>query len=259
MINFNYLENNRNEFRLAYLTASPFPHLLIKDICDEAKLNEAYNSIPNLDNKSKDLIFAKNKFEKSNYGEIHPLLKELNDDLKSEKFNEFLSFITGGKEIFVDPRNFGGGLHQGRGNSKLDMHLDFNYHPENTLWYREMNVLLYLNKGWVSDHKGHLDIEDLRTGLKKSVAVDWNSMIIQQCAPYTLHGYGLTNFPENKSRTSIATYAYQKHIVNIEKPRTTDWFVGKDESLFKKVLGRNIKSLIKVKHFFFGSATSKNY
>lgn len=258
MINFKKLDENKEKFRLNYLTAKPFSHLLIENICDDEKLHEAYNSIPDISNKSKDLVFAKNKFEKSNYGEIHPFLKELYDDLKSEKFNQFISFISGGKEVFVDPKNYGGGLHQGRGNSKLDMHLDFNYHPENKLWYREMNILLYMNKDWKSEHKGHLDIEDLRTGETKSIPVNWNSMIIQQCAPFSLHGYALTNFPEDKYRTSVATYAYQKHIRNIEDPRTTDWFVDDDESAFKKFLGRNIKSIIKVKHFFFGSATSKN-
>lgn len=32
-------------------------------------------------------MFAKNKFEKSNYGEIGPLLKELQEDLSSNEMN----------------------------------------------------------------------------------------------------------------------------------------------------------------------------
>jgi len=67
-----------------YLTAKPFPHLVLKDICDEKKLIEAYETIPVLDNKSRDYMFAKNKFEKSNSDEINPLLNELQEDLRSD-------------------------------------------------------------------------------------------------------------------------------------------------------------------------------
>ena len=73
---------------------------------------------------------AYNKFEKSNYKEICPEFLELYTDLSSERFNNILTFITA-KKTFVDPKNFGGGLHQGKKNSFLDMHLDFNYHPLN--------------------------------------------------------------------------------------------------------------------------------
>ena len=89
-------------------------------------------------------MFAKNKFEKSNFGELGPLFLELQEDLRSNHLNNFLSYISS-KEVFVDPKNHGGGLHQGR-ESQLDMHLDYNYHPINKNWWREMNLLLYLNK-----------------------------------------------------------------------------------------------------------------
>ena len=54
--------------------------------------------------------------------------------IQSEKMNEFLSFIAC-EAIFVDPKNHGGGLHQGKKNSFLDMHADFNYHPINKWWF----------------------------------------------------------------------------------------------------------------------------
>ena len=259
MLNFNLLESNKESLRLQYLTAKPFPHIQVLDICDDNKLKEVYNNLPSLENKSRDLVFAKNKFEKSNYGTLHPYLEELYNDLRSERFNTFLSFISGGKDVFVDPRNYGGGLHQGRGQSKLDMHLDFNYHPENKLWYREMNILLYMNDWWKNDHGGQLELRDLRTDDETEVEVPWNSMIIQQCSNYSLHGYSLTSFPEGRNRTSIATYAYINHVRHLEKPRTTDWFVDGEESLVKKWLGRKISTILKVKHFFLKSGTSKNY
>ncbi len=256
MINFNFLSKHKEKLRVSYLAAQPFPHLVIDNFCDTVKIHELYNNIPEINTKSRDYMFANNKFEKSNYKTLGPLFEELNSELNSKEMNDFLSYIAA-KEIFVDPKNHGGGLHQGKENSSLDMHLDFNYHPLNKMWYREMNLLLYLNKDWVETYKGHLKLEDLRTGKKEELGVPFNRMIIQQCGPHTLHGYDKTNFPHDKFRTSIATYAYTPHIRHMEEPRTTDWF-PEDASPMKKFWGRNIKHLIKIKTKIFGSGTAKN-
>ena len=116
MIDFDYLIQHKENLRLQYLTAQPFPHLVLDGICDEAKLSAMYAGVPELENKSRDYVFANNKFEKSNYKELGSYFKELNDDLQSNKMNDFLSFIAC-ETIFVDPKNHGGGLHQGKKNS----------------------------------------------------------------------------------------------------------------------------------------------
>src|SRR5215213_1268348 len=113
MINLKYLNDNKEKFRLEYLLAKPFPHLVLDNICDKNKLETMYNSIPELNNKSRDYVFANNKFEKSNYKELGSDFEELYNDLSSKEMNEFLSFIAN-EEVFVDPKNHGGGLHQGK-------------------------------------------------------------------------------------------------------------------------------------------------
>ena len=256
MINIDFLEANKEKLRLDYLLAKPFPHLIIDNFCNTKKIESLYNKIPELSNKSRDYVFAKNKFEKSNYRELGEEFEELYNDLGSKRMNAFLSFIAN-EDVFVDPGNHGGGLHQGKKNSFLDMHLDFNYHPLKKGWYRNMNLLLYLNKDWKPEYKGHLKLVDLRSGGENEIEVPFNRMIIQQTRSYTLHGYDKTNFPENCYRTSIATYAYTKHKQQTEKPRTTDWVV-KDGKPVKKLIASIYGPAVKVKNFFFGSGTAKN-
>ena len=70
MIDFNFLESNKEDLRLQYLSASPFPHLVIENLCEEDKLLALYEKVPVLDNRSRDFIFAGNKFEKSRYFEL---------------------------------------------------------------------------------------------------------------------------------------------------------------------------------------------
>ena len=65
MINFSKLESEKEELRLKFLTARPFPHLAIDGFCEVAKLEELLSSMPEITSKSRDYVFASNKFEKS--------------------------------------------------------------------------------------------------------------------------------------------------------------------------------------------------
>ncbi len=257
MIHFDLLENKKEKLREEYLFAKPFPYLIIDNFCDEEKLLKAYHSIPELENKSRDYVFANNKFEKSNYKVLCPEFDELYSELNSDRMNALLSFITN-EAVFVDPKNFGGGLHQGKKNSFLDMHLDFNYHPLNKGWYRNLNLLLYLNHNWKAEYGGHLKIRDLRNEQTKDLEVPFNRLIIQQTRAYTLHGYDQTHFPPGIFRTSIATYAYTEHSHPIEKPRTTDWFPKEGDSALKKFMAKHYNTAVQMKNKVFGSATAKN-
>ena len=138
------------------------------------------------------------------------------------------------------------------------MHLDFNYHPLQDKWFRQMNLLLYLNMDWKAEFGGHLKIQDVRSGEKSNLDVPFNRLIIQECGPYTLHGYDMTSFPEGNYRTSIATYAYAKHDIFMEKPRTTDWFPNENASSSKKIIAKYYDTAVKIKNRLFGSGTAKN-
>jgi hypothetical protein len=256
MINFREIENNIVQLRMDFLLAKPFPHLVIDDFCEAQKLEQLLGEMPEINTKSRDYVFASNKFEKSSFKEISSLYKELYDDLLSNRFREFLKFISN-ENVFVDPAFHGGGIHQGKKGSFLDMHIDFNYHPLHPDWYRTLNLLLYVNKDWNSSYGGQLQLEDLRTGETKSVDVPFNRLVIQLTGKHTLHGYNKTNFPDGKSRTSIAGYAYTIHKHRIEKPRTTDWHPG-DGQPVKKLLAKIYDPAVKVKNKLFGSSTARH-
>src|SRR5580704_12131442 len=104
MINFQFLESNKEKLRSDYLIAKPFPHLIIDDFCDQEKLEILYAAIPELSNKSRDYLFANNKYEKSNYRELGAYFEELYTDLSSKRMNDFLSYIAN-EVVFVDPVN----------------------------------------------------------------------------------------------------------------------------------------------------------
>ncbi|MBI3235614.1 MAG: 2OG-Fe(II) oxygenase [Bacteroidetes bacterium] len=257
MIKFDYLEANKEKFRKEFLEAKPFPHIGIDGLCDEAKLTQLYDSIPEIETPSADYVFAKNKFEKSRYWEMGGVFEELYNDLVSSRFKEWLSFVTN-EQVFVDDTFYGGGIHQGKKGSFLDMHADFNYHPLNEKWYRNLNLLLYINKDWKKEYGGELRLEDERSGVKTEVDVPFNRLAIMHCRSYTLHGYDPINFPEGKNRTSIAAYAYSLHNHPVESPRTTVWHVEKEQGMMKYMLSKLWVPAVKLKSMFSKSKTAEH-
>jgi hypothetical protein len=254
MIRFDYLEQNKEKFRQEFLNAKPFPHIGIDNFCEENKLLELYNNIPNIETPSADYVFAKAKFEKSKFWELGGVFKELYDDLVNPRFAELISYITN-ENIFIDAAFYGGGIHQGKKGSFLDMHADFNYHPLNEDWYRNLNLLIYMNKDWKKEYAGELKLEDGRTGEKTVVDVPFNRLAIMHCRSYTLHGYDPIQFPENMFRTSIAAYAYTLHKNHLEAPRTTVWHVKK-ENPFKYFLSKIWVPAVKIKSLISKSKTA---
>jgi len=253
MINFEYLETNKEKFREQFLNASPFPHIGIDQFCEEEKVEKLYQSIPEIETRAADYAFSKNKFEKSKIQNISPEFTEFYKDALSERFQKWLRFVTN-EEVFIDGKFYGGGIHQGRKGSFLDMHVDFNYHPLHQNWFRNLNLLLYLNKDWKKEYGGELRLEHSETREKTEIDVPFNRLAIMLCRGFTLHGYDPINFPEGQNRTSIALYAYTLHDEILEKPRTTKWTVSKEKPL-KYLLSKIWVPAVRLKSMFSKSKT----
>jgi hypothetical protein len=254
MINFDYIEANKEEFRNEFLTAKPFCKLAIDNFCITEKAIELYKSIPEIETQSADYVFAKNKFEKSKFWTMGGIFEELYTDLTSKRFEEWLAYVTN-ETVFVDAEFYGGGIHQGKAGSFLDMHADFNYHPLKENWFRNLNLLLYLNKDWKKEYGGELRLEHSETGEKTAVDVPFNRFVIMHSRGYTLHGYDPIHFPEGKYRTSIAAYAFTLHNSKMEDSRTTVWHIEKNNPL-KYILSKLWVPAVKFKSKFFKSKTA---
>lgn len=260
MINFDEIEKNIDEYRQSFRSAHPFELLILDDFCDKDKLDQFYSSIPDPVeggvNKSRDYVFAKNKFEKSDFRKISDVANVLYQDLTSDRFSMILSEITG-QRVFIDPDFHGGGIHQGGKDSFLDMHVDFNFHPLKSNWFRNLNVLLYLNKGWDKSYGGQLNLRHKDTGESASVEPIYNRCVIMFTRDYTLHGYSKINFPTGTYRRSVAAYAYSISNNSADEVRSTKWYPD-NAGFIKKQVGLLWPKLVKIKSKFFGSSTEKN-
>ncbi|WP_210235772.1 2OG-Fe(II) oxygenase, partial [Mesorhizobium sp. M1C.F.Ca.ET.187.01.1.1] len=84
---------------------------------------------------------------------LGPAYSQLDDAVKSADFLALLGRLTGVKGLLYDPWYLGGGTHESRNGTGLDVHIDFNLHPSER-WHRRLNMLIYLNPRWESEWGG---------------------------------------------------------------------------------------------------------
>lgn len=257
-IKFDEIEARIDDLRDDFHLDSPLKHVIIDNFLNA----DAYRAIisgipaPEKQHKSNDYVFARNKFENPNFHTLGDAFASLKDEFLSDRFAAILSKIYG-RELFVDPTFVGGGLHQGGERSFLDMHADFNRHPANHEWLRELNILLYLNDDYKDEYGGHLQLENAVTGAKGQVAPLPNRMVFMLTKEHTLHGYREVRFPPGRYRTSIAAYAYSIDRDQKSEPaRSTKWRPNTGGPL-KAAVARVSPMLVAVKNGLFGSGTVK--
>ncbi len=260
MIRFEAIEEKLEELRARFRSASPFPHVAIDDFADGEKLRRLLEAMPDPGDgrirRSRDYIFARNKFEKSAFRDLSVEFAELYEDLVSGRFEALLRAISG-EDVFVDRSFFGGGIHQGGVGSFLDLHADFNYHPLQGNWFRNLNVLLFLNQDWRPEHGGHLKLQHAETGARGELAPLYNRCVIMLTRGHTLHGYDPIDFPPGRYRRSIASYAYSLEPAPREARRSTRWSPERG-SFAKRWIGYHWPTLVRWKNALLGSGTAGN-
>lgn len=238
----------------------PFPVAILDDFLPSPVAHGVLDEIASYQDfqKSNDYIFAKNKFESPRIDNLGPNGKAIKEFLLSPEMAAAISCMYG-RKIFVDPNFVGGGLHRGGEGSFLDMHADFNLHPSNRRWIRELNILLYLNKDWKPEYGGCLDLRDANTGRTAAIEPRFNRLVLMLTKDFTFHGYKPINFPTGTFRTSIATYAYSEATSDEEVAalRTTTTWVPEGGGAVKSIAARIAPRLVALKQRLLGSATAR--
>lgn len=209
-----------------YNLADPFPHISIDQFADDRKLHNVLQDFP----KPGDLKWWSydNNFEKKlafdKVHELHYSIKHILCEMNSAPFLEFLEKLTGIQGLVSDPHYIGGGLHQipgpspGKAGGKLDIHADFNWHKRLQL-DRRLNVILYLNKFWLDEYGGHLELWDEKmTACQKKILPVFNRMVCFNTTDFSYHGHPHPlSCPEGTTRKSLALYYYSNGRPDHEK------------------------------------------
>ncbi|HJQ83084.1 MAG TPA: 2OG-Fe(II) oxygenase [Candidatus Binatia bacterium] len=197
-----------------FAAAEPFPHAVIDDFLAEEDaealvaefaraggddgwtyyhhVNERKRGFPHLDRMSpagRDVVLA----------------------LQSPEFIAALERLTGVGPLLADPELDGGGLHETEPGGFLNVHTDFLSHTTRPRWSRQVNLLVFLNRGWQESWGGRCELWDgARWQAVQRILPVFNRCVIFRTSEISFHGSPeVVRCPPGSSRKSLALYYFR--------------------------------------------------
>jgi hypothetical protein len=217
------LDRERDALRDHFASADPIRHVVIDDLLDPVTAALAARAFP--DPHAMQIAFAglpEVKNAEQRLDALDPVFRAIFDELRSQRFMQWLGAVTSIPELVADPELHGGGLHQGADGSYLDVHADFNVHPQLGL-YRRLNVLIYLNERWELPWQGYLELwaRDM-SECRASIEPRFNRCVIMETHDHAFHGYKELRLPPGVTRRSLAAYYYSGERSTAQTPEAHD-------------------------------------
>lgn len=206
---------NRDELRRHFVTADPFPFVVIDNFLDPAFAREVAASYPSFEGArerglSFDYVNERNKVQITESEKYPDPVKRLHTAISSQEFRDELSFVTGIPRLLDDPQMVGGGMHVTGPQGRLDVHVDFNV-LEDRHWHRRLNILIYLNPEWDPKWGGNIELWDRQVkDCKHSMPPALNRCVIFETSDRSFHGVSAVQCPPGMVRKSFAAYYYTR-------------------------------------------------
>jgi Rps23 Pro-64 3,4-dihydroxylase Tpa1-like proline 4-hydroxylase len=196
-----------------YREGTPFPHIVLDGLFAESLLDQAIAELPTASAKwtTYDTV-NESKQVCSDAGLFGPTAEVIVHALNSAPFVRFLERLTGIGGLIPDPHLHAAGYMKVSPGGFLGLHYDFATQRELKL-DRRINVLLYLNRDWLPEWGGQLELHsnDPVTDPKhQEVAIDplFNRVAIFN-TPNALHGHRRPlTCPKGRARLCLSWYYY---------------------------------------------------
>jgi Rps23 Pro-64 3,4-dihydroxylase Tpa1-like proline 4-hydroxylase len=225
-----------NKLHSKFINSEHFNHIVIDNFLTKDHADFLYNNFPNSEHqvwldwkiRSKSQYGVQGIGNTDNLNLIDPFFKLALMEFNNSYFLTFLEKLTGIEKVLPDPYFSGGGIHQTVEGGILDIHTDFNDYKRLDL-YRQINVLLYLNKDYKKEFGGELELWDKSPknhgSCFKKIEPIFNRCVIFKTDKTSFHGQpNEWKGPGVHTRKSIATYYYtSKPFSNFKYDHLTDF------------------------------------
>lgn len=211
--------------REQYVSARPFPHIVLDNLFPNEVLEEVLDDFP----RPEEIAWRKfdNPTEKKlGYWHENPLRSRIQlflYEMNSAPLLQFLEALTGIEGLISDPYYGGAGPHQIEPGGFLKVHVDFNWHPLLKL-DRRLNLLVYLNQDWKEEYGGHLELwnRDVSRCEQKVLPV-FNRTVVFSTTDFSYHGHPLPlACPAGRTRKSVSFYYYSNGRPDAERSAPHD-------------------------------------
>jgi hypothetical protein len=207
------LETVAAEKRDTYVSAKPFPHLVLDNLFPDELLDAVIADLPQGDhNWTRYDNPNERKRVFSDVNAFGPAAETFAHALNSLAVINFLERLTGVDDLIPDPYLHAAGYMKVEPGGFLNLHKDFTMHKHLPL-ERRINVLVYLNRDWKSEWGGQLELhsnDDLNDPYHIEVQVEpiFNRTVIFS-TPHALHGHRRpVACPPNRARLLFSCFYF---------------------------------------------------
>ena len=228
------------QWRQAYSSNVPFPHIVIDDFFDSRTLCGVLSEVNAIDRSQRYAKFLDRKTDHNKFAYfpevVGPETSRLVNFLNSGPFLSYMENLTGIDNLIADPSYFGGGLHWIENGGFLEVHADFNHLKKYNL-ERRINLLLYLNENWKDEYNGQLELWDRKSMTKaKSVSPIFNRCVVFSTTKESLHGHPAPlATPPGIARRSLALYYYTNTWDQAVQAHTTLYYISRPHKVRLRV------------------------
>ena len=206
------LERLRHEsqtLRKSYITAKPYPHLIIDNLFEPQLLDRLITEFPQPQNRDW-LVWDTTHESKTTSRGINGLsilTQMFCLWLNSTDVIKAIESIVGIDNLVGDPLFHGAGLHEMYRDGWLEMHADYTKHFTLPLM-RRINILIYLNRDWDASWGGELVMQNPENPEEKaSYPAYFNRTVIFPTTAKTFHGVPTPlTCPLDRSRKLLSIY-----------------------------------------------------
>ena len=212
---------NADRYRDHFAGARPFRHVLMESFLTPQFLESILAQFPEADPSAMTNEFGGRslKHAVADIRRLGPAYRAWDAVLRSEEFIAFLAHVTGIPGLTYDPGYFGAGTHNNLHGQALDLHVDFNRHPE-TDYHRRLNLIVYLCEEWEEDWGGAIELHrDAWDRSRDREYVSYppyaNHAVLFETHEHSWHGFAPVNLPKEKrhlSRKSLTVYYYTREL-----------------------------------------------
>jgi len=206
---------DRDALKHEFNTAEPFRHIVIDPLIDDDFAREVASGFPSFEEAAKagfafDFVNERKKVQISDSSKFPEPVTRLHQALSSPEFLSDLEYITDIPNLLADASLAGGGMHVTGAHGRLDVHVDFNYSPDQQV-HRRLNVLVYLNPEWDDAWGGAVELWDRNVKrCYRTVMPQLGRCVLFETSAISFHGVQPLTCPENMTRKSFAAYYYTK-------------------------------------------------
>ena len=228
------------QWRQAYSSNVPFPHIVIDDFFDSRTLCGVLSEVNAIDRSQRYAKFLDRKTDHNKFAYfpevVGPETSRLVNFLNSGPFLSYMENLTGIDNLIADPSYFGGGLHWIENGGFLEVHADFNHLKKYNL-ERRINLLLYLNENWKDEYNGQLELWDRKSMTRaKSVSPIFNRCVVFSTTKESLHGHPAPlAMPPGMARRSLALYYYTNTWDQAVQAHTTLYYISRPHKVRLRV------------------------